>query len=326
MKPYHRAIKQVDPNAIVSIFVTDQSKPGAVADPWNLAVAAYPDKYWDAISFHHYPAQSSGDFNHWMKEECAVLASRTTSVITDLASKIGPPGVKFLNTEFDPSIPNASSGAKSLTDGTLWGGIYAAEYIMRMSTKPAVLHVGPAQIASLSGVSCTEVMLIAAENDVVEDAGEGTPIDTMSLNFGFYLTAQACGLAVLNGVVNHAVRANKTTVHGGATVSASGLGAIPALYAMSYSNAQGGLSVVITNKCASAQQVKIHVDNTKPAGPIPLQFISGATSTRPDPSLANSYTTQNVSIQTATSGNPITVPPHSVLRADILSIYPPAIP
>jgi hypothetical protein len=326
MKPFYLAIKTVDPNAIVSIFVTDQAKPGAVTDPWNLSVAGYRDKYWDAISFHHYPPQSSGDFTHWMKEECAVLATRTTSVITDLVSMIGPPGVKILNTEFDPTIPNAPGGGKlQTTDGTLWGGVYSAEYIMRMSTKPAVLHVGPAQIASLSGVSCTEDLLTAAESEVVKAAGAGAPIDTMSLPFDFYITAQAMGLAVLNGVINHAVRANKTTVHGGATVPASGLGSIPALYAMSYSSAQGGLSLVVTNKGPSAQQVTIHVDSAKPDGPIPLQFVSGVTSNGPVPSLTNSYATQDVSIQTATSGNPITVPPYSVLRADIVSIYPPAV-
>jgi hypothetical protein len=148
----------------------------------------------------------------------------------------------------------------------------------------------------------------------------------MGLQFGFYITAQAWGLAVLNGVINHAVQANKTTVHGGASVPASGLGLIPALYAMSYSNAQGGLSVVITNKGSLAQQVTIHVDNMKPEGPIPLQFISGVTSGAPDPSLKNSFSTQNVSIQTATSGNPIVVPPYCVMRADIVSVFPPAVP
>ena len=311
MKPFHRAIKQVDPNAIVSIFATDQAKPGAANDAWNVDLAGYSDQYWDAISFHHYPAQSVGDFDHWMKEECGVLASRTTSIISELTASIGPRNVKFLNTEFDPTIPNKPSGAKSLTDGTLWGGIYSAEYIMRMSTMPSVLHVGPAQIASLAGVSCDDEMLAAAET---------------LLPFGFYITAQAWGLAVLNGVINHAVQANKTTVHGGASVPASGLGLIPALYAMSYSNAQGGLSVVITNKGSLAQQVTIHIDNMKPEGPIPLQFISGVTSGAPDPSLKNSFSTQNVSIQTATSGNPIVVPPYSVLRADIVSIFPPPIP
>ena len=83
MKPFHRAIKAVNPDAIVSIFVTDQAKDAAVLDPWNLAIASYPDKYWDAISFHHYPSQSGGDFAQWMKEECAVLATRTSSIVTE---------------------------------------------------------------------------------------------------------------------------------------------------------------------------------------------------------------------------------------------------
>ena len=326
MRHFRDAIKAVIPEAIVSIFVTDQSKPGAITDTWNSAVAKYPDKYWDAISYHHYPPQSGGDFPHWMKEECAVLATETTSVVHNLVSNIGPPGVKILNTEFDPTIPNSSKGDKSITDGTLWGGIYSAEYIMRLSTLPAVLHVGPAQIASEAGVSCTEDKLTAVDAAVVAAANAGTPIDTMSQDFGFYITAQAMGLAVLNGVINHAVQVNKTILHGGDTVPASGLGVIPALYAMSYSNAQGGISVLITNKGATAQEITIRVDNSTVAGPIPLQFISGVTSAGPNPSLTNSATIQAVSIQTAASGNPITVPPYSVLRADIVSIYPPAIP
>jgi hypothetical protein len=50
MKPYRDAIKAVDPNAIVAVFVTDQAHPGAATDPWNVAVAAYANKYWDAIT------------------------------------------------------------------------------------------------------------------------------------------------------------------------------------------------------------------------------------------------------------------------------------
>jgi len=53
---------------------------------------------------------------------------------------------------------------------------------------------------------------------------------------------------VLNGVINRAVQSNQTVVTGGATVPATSMAPMPALYAMSYSNAQGGLSVVITNK------------------------------------------------------------------------------
>lgn len=310
MKPYRDAIKAVLPDAIVSIFVTDQARAQAATDAWNLAVAAYPNKYWDATSFHHYPTSSSGAFSQWMADESAVLATATTSVITRL-SGYGPAGVKILNTEFDPSIPNDPSGTQSLTDGTVWGGIYSAEYIMRMSTMPAVLHVGPSEISYNAGVFLSN----GHQGEVEAAAAANTPIDTLSLNFGFYASAQGEGIAVLNGVINNAVSANQTTVSGGATVPASGMAPIPALYAMSYSNARGGLSVVITNKSAAAQQVSLWVNGAAASGTFPLQFITAA-----DPSTANTSTAKTaVSIQTAASTNPITVPPYSVLRADLVT-------
>jgi uncharacterized protein (TIGR03437 family) len=310
MKPYRDAIKAVDPNAVVAIFVADQAHANASTNPWNVAIAAYPNKYWDAIAFHHYPAQSTGAFAQWMADESAVLATRTSTAITSQLAQIGPSGVKFLNTEFDPSIPNdAATGASSITDGTVWGGIYSAEYIMRMSTVPTMLHVGPSEISYNAGVFASN----GHQSEVEAAAAAGMPIDTLSLNFGFYVSAQGAGISVLNGVINRAVESNQTVVTGGATVPATGIAPIPALYAMSYSNAQGGLSVVITNKSATPHQVTVRVNGAAATGTFPLQFIAAA-----DPSTANTPSSTNtVSVQTASSANPITVPPYSVLRADI---------
>ncbi len=312
MKPYRDAIKAVDPTAIVAVFVTDQAHANALTDPWNIAVAAYPNKYWDAITYHHYPPQSTGAFAQWMADESAVLATKSSAVVTSLAAGIGPVGVKFLNTEFDPSLPNSSGSAGgSMTDGTLWGGIYAAEYIMRLSAMPAMLHVGPSEISYQSGVFYTN----GHQAQVEAAAAAGTTIDTLTLNFGFYVSAQAAGISVLNGVINRAVAWDQTEVTGGATVPATGIAPIPALYAMSYSNAQGGLSVVITNKSATAHQVTVRVNGAAAAGPFPLRFITAT-----DPSTANTDSSTNaISIQTASSANPITVPPYSVLRADVVT-------
>ena len=311
MKPYRDAIKAEDPNAIVAIFVTDQAHAGAATNAWNVAVAAYPNKYWDAITYHHYPAQSNGAFAQWMADESAVLATRTTAVVSSLLAQIGPAGVKFLNTEFDPSIPNdASTGASSITDGTVWGGIYSAEYIMRMSTAPTVLHVGPSEISYNSGVFASN----AHQSEVEAAAAAGMTIDTLSLNYGFYVSAQGAGIAVLNGVVNRAAQSNQTVVAGGATVPATGMAPIPALYALSYSNAQGGLSLVMVNKSATPHQVTVRVNGAAATGTFPLQFITAA-----DPSTANTSASKtSISIQTASSANPITVPPYSVLRADLI--------
>ena len=214
-----------------------------------------------------------------------------------------PRGVKFLNTEFDPSrLPNGSGVAGgSIADGTLWGGIYAAEYIMRLSTVPAMLHVGPSEISYQSGVFFTS----GHQSQVEAAAAAGTPINTLTLNFGFYISAQGAGLSVLNGVINRAIASNQTTVTGGATIPATGIAPIPALYAMSYSTAQGAVSAVITNKSATPHLVTVRVNGAAAAGPFPLQFVTAA-----DPSTANTDSDTNaITVQTASSANPITVPP-----------------
>ncbi len=145
------------------------------------------------------------------------------------------------------------------------------------------------------------------------------PIDTLTLNFGFYISAQGAGISVVNGVVNRAIQSNQTVVTGGATVPATGMSPIPALYAMSYTNAQGGLSVLITNKSATPHQVTVRVNGTAASGSFPLQWVAAS-----DPSTANTSTNQTaISVQAASSANPITVPAYSVLRADLVS--PPVI-
>jgi hypothetical protein len=214
-------------------------------------------------------------------------------------------------TEFDPSIPNDSkTGAVSITDSTIWGGIYAAEFIMRMSTVPGMLYVGPHSLIRFSGILSAN----AHSGDVMRAANQGKPIDTLSLDFGYYVSAQASGLGILNGVINHAVQSNKTVVTGGVTVPATGIGGgIPALYAVSYTNGGGGSSVVITNKSATAHRVTIRVNGAAATGTFPLQFVASA-----DPSAANTPgKPNNVAIQKGTSANPVTVPAYSVVRVDL---------
>jgi len=173
-----------------------------------------------------------------------------------------------------------------------------------------MLYAGPHSLIRFSGVLSSD----GHSGDVARAANQGKPIDTLSLDFGFYVSAQANGLAVLNGVINKAAELNKTTVTGGATVTATGItGGVPALYATSYTNATGGLSVVVTNKSSTAHQVTIRVNGSAATGTFPLQFVSGM-----DPSAANTPSTPNaVAIQTGSSGNPVTVPAYSIVRVDL---------
>jgi hypothetical protein len=306
MKPYRDAIKAADPNAVVALFFSD---PGNPEPKWDSSVASYSPPYWDAITYHFYGAETSGtDFTQWMTDENANLYSNTASYVTSHVAPLNPPGTKFLISEFNPT-GGALGNNPSLTDGTLYGAIYAAEFIMRMSTVPSMLHVGMHALSSTYGINANDRHF----NDVQTAYNNGTSIDTATLDYGFFPAAQAEGVAVLNGVLRNATQVYATTVTGGATVAATGLGQIPALYAQAYAGSAGYQSVVITNKSATAHQVTVNLNGSAAAGSLPVEFITGT-----DPSTLNNSTTDSpITIQTTSSANPIPVPPYSVVRVDL---------
>lgn len=309
MKPFRDAIKAADPTAIVAIFSSDAGEANT-NPPWNQQLSAYPNKYWDAVTYHHYPPESTGPFAQWMADGNAVLATKTSAYVNGYLVPLFPPGTKFLISEFLPTGDALGSG-NSLTDGSLYGAVYAAEYVMRMSTVPQMLYVGPHEISGMRGVDAVTAHYADTKN--AYDAG--TTINTLSLNFGFFFRTQQLGVAVLNAALKNATQLLGTTVTGGASVPATGLGTIPALYAQCYSTATGQQSLVITNKGAAPQQVTIRVAGAAVAGTLPVQMISGS-----DPQAQNTPANPNVtSIQSSTSANPITVPPYSVVRVDLNS-------
>ncbi len=310
MKPYRDAIKAADPNALVAVFFDDPGRTTNPNPPWDKTAGAYPNPYWDAVTYHYYPSQSTGAFAQWMADENAVLATKSDAWVTGHLAPLNPAGTKFLVSEFNPSLgSSAGTSTDSLTNGTLYGGVYAAEFVMRMSNVSSVLRVGPHAITSYAGVLSTNEHYA----DVKAAADAGTSIDTSTLNFGFYYSAEAVGLGVLYGAINNSVASEMTTVTGGSTVPATGVGQIPALYAMTYQNRAGGLSVAITNKGAIANQVTLRVNGSAVAGPLATQFVTGT-----DPSTSNTSSNQNaVALQSAASTNPVTVPPYSVIRVDL---------
>ncbi len=309
MKPYRDAIKAADPSAVVAIFFEDAGDP--TPDPaWDQSLGAYSDQYWDAVTYHQYPAQSTGAFSQWMAAENAVLTSKTSTYVTGHLAPLNPPGMKFLISEFLPTNDGQSTNP-GLTTGTLYGAIYAAEYVMRMSSVPSMQYVGMHALTGTTGVYAVTTNYTAVDNAY----SSGAPIDTLSLNFGYFLDAQPLGLGVLNGVLRNAAQVDSTTVSGGSTVAATGLGQIPALYAQAYTASNGLQSVVITNKGATANQVTMQINGTPVSGTLPVTFIAGS-----DPTAQNTASSQDsVAIQTSTSTNPLTIPAYSVVRVDLNS-------
>ena len=304
VKPYRDAIKAADANAVVAIYFMDAGDT-TPSPAWDRSIAGYSDRYWDAVVYHHYPPQSTGDFSQWMADENAVLAAKSSAYVTGYLAPLNPPGTKFLISEFLPSNDGLGTGT-SVTDGTLYGAIYAAEYAMRMSALSSMLYVGMHALTGTRGVNAASSHYI----DVQNAYHQGTAIDTLMLNFGYFLTAQPLGLAVLNGVLRNATQVDSTVVTGGATVSATGLSPIPALYAQAYTSATGQHSVIVTNKSATAQPATLRLNGKPVAGTVPLQYIAGS-----DPSAANTAAKPDtVSVQTSMSTNPVTVPAYSVVR------------
>jgi uncharacterized protein (TIGR03437 family) len=309
MKPFRDAIKAADASAVVAIFFMDAGDTNA-NPAWNQSIVNYGTPYWDAVTYHHYPPQSSGNFGQWMADGNAVLASKSSAYVTGYLAPLNPPGTKFLISEFLPSNDGLGTDT-SRTDGTLYGAIYAAEYVMRMSGVPSMLHVGMHALTGTTGVYAATTHYI----DVQNAYNAGAAINTLGLNFGFFTTVQPQGLAVLNGVLRNATQVDTTAVTGGATVAATGLGQIPALYAQAYTSATGQQSVVITNKGATVHQATIRVNGTPVGGLLPVQLIAGS-----DPSAVNTASNPGtVSVQAVASPNPVTVPAYSVVRVDLNS-------
>jgi uncharacterized protein (TIGR03437 family) len=309
VKPYRDAIKAADPSAVVAIYFDDAGSTNP-NPTWDQDVSNYQDKYWDAVTIHHYPPTSQGDITQWMADENGVLASKTSSYMTNHVAALSPPGMKLVISEFDPTTEGNTGVSLGLTAGTMYGGVYCAEYVMRMSTVPNLLYVGMHAIDDQHGIFAVNTHY----TDVAQAGQSGGSINTLQFtNFGFYPSAQILGLSVLNNALRAAVQVNPTTVTGGATVNATGVGQIPALYAQAYTDNTGKQILVITNKGSVAQTVTVNLNGSPVSSQMPIQFIGAS-----DPSTANtSQNTTAVKVSSTTSSNPITVPPYSVVRADL---------
>jgi len=303
MRPYRDAIKAADPNAVVTLYFSEAGNP---TKSWDNALASYSPKYWDAVTYHAYVfAGTLTDLNDLMASANGNLFSNTTSYVTDYLAPKNNPGMTYVISEVSPA---AGQGGPLL--GTLYGGIYTAEFALRMSTLPQVKYVAAFQMLSNAGIDETNGHL----HDVQNAYANGTTTNTSGLDFGFFLSAQAAGEAVANGALRNSTRVYVTTVTGGPTASRDGGGSIPAIYAQAYEGGNGKRYVVLTNKSASAATAQITQDGVALTNAMQMTFVSGA-----DPTLRNSGPAASpVQIQTQAVPSPgaVTIPPYSVSRLE----------
>jgi hypothetical protein len=316
MKPFRDAIKAVDSNAVVALFFSDAGNQNT---NWDNSLTNYTPKYWDAVTYHQYikPGNRT-NFSDLMALANGNLVTNTTSYLTNYLMPLNNAGMTYMITEQD-----AASGHGGPLNGTLYGGIYSAEYALRMSTIPQVKYVASFQMLSSAGIDETNDNFQAANFAY----NHGTTTNTAGLNFGFFLSAQAAGEAVADGALYRSTQVYATTTTGGPMVPTDGSNSVPAVYAQAYQGGNGKRYVVLINKGASNLLASIKQDGVTQGNTNTNKFLETFV-TGSDPSLTNSTPPpNNVQIQTQTGGNPVTIPPYSVMRLEwkVFDVPPPSL-
>jgi hypothetical protein len=312
MKPFRDAIKAADSNAVVAIYFNDAGY--AEPNTWDNDLKNYGDKYWDAVVYHHYPSlpTSGVTFADLMALDNWQLASNTTARVTNYLIPDNNSNVTFLISEFAPARGNGAGGQYPPTT-TLYGGIYAAEYLLRLSTLPQMQFVGPYQLLDAAGINQTNNFY----QPVATAYSGGYTTNTAGWPFGFFLSAQVCGSSVANWALTRSIAVYPTTVGTNcptvpAEDSSDDVTPIPALYAQAYQGSNGKRYVVLTNKGATNTTVQIVQDGVALTNQFLEMFVTGS-----DPSATNAPPpNSSVQIQSQLTNNPVTIPEYSVVRLE----------
>jgi hypothetical protein len=311
MKPYRDAIKAADSNAVVAIYFNDAGYPEP--NTWDNDLKNYDDKYWDAVVYHHYPSlpTSGVTFDELMALDNWELASNTTARMTNYLIPDNNSNVTFLISEFAPARGDGAGGNYPPTT-TLYGGIYAAEYLLRLSSLTQMDFVGPYQLLDAAGISQTNNFF----QPVATAYNGGYTTNTAGWPFGFFLSAQVCGSSIADWALTRSTGVYQTTVGtNGPTVltDINGLYTpIPALYAQAYQGGNGKRYVMVTNKGSNAVPIQIVQDGTALTNQFLETYITGS-----DPSVTNAAPPNSiVVIQSQTTNNPVMIPEYSVVRLE----------
>jgi hypothetical protein len=283
MKPFAEKIKAADPRARIALFASDA---GHQRQSWDDALSAYAPRYWDLIAYHQYPSSLSNvtDTSTLMSLLNDVLVNGTNRYVTgQIVPRFG--AMPVIITEFDPLDGTGTYGLPS----TLYGGVWAAEYAVRLSSSGQVQRVGMHQLINPSGIELTDNHLA----DVLQAYRHGTTVDTTPLDFGYFQSAQAVAYGVAASAVNSASHAYSTSVRGGGTVSLASGGSVPALYAQAYKRRESrepardpradersnwmDMDLVVTNKGAAPEVISIAVNGHAVWSDLLVTTATGAT-------------------------------------------------
>jgi hypothetical protein len=323
MLPYRNAIKAADSNAVVAVFFSDPSRSSMV---WNKSLADYGrtnSQYWDAVVYHYYPLlpTTNVSFANLMAMDNGILYSNSTLYVSNVLVTNSTPGTKFLLTEFNPCLGDGNGGQNPPTS-TLYGGVYASEMVMRLSTVPQMEFAGSYQLVDDSGVATTNEFW----NTVDHAATNNLITNTVGLPFGYFLSAQGSAEAVAYSALNRSSAVYATSVGTNCPLvpmDTNGVGFMPAIYAQAYQGDNGKRFVLLTNKSTNSVPVQITQDGVALTNLFSETYVTGS-----DPGIVNSNpAVNNVVIQTATVTNSVMIPEYSVVRLEwtVFAVPPPSL-
>lgn len=309
MKPYRDTIKAVDSNAVVAVFFSD---PAIAGNAWDNALINYSNRYWDAVVYHYYPhIPTTAAFADQMALDNGCLFSNSTFYVTNHIVANNSNNVQVLLTEMNPNLGNGG-GMQNLPTSSLYAGIWASEYVLRVSSIPQMLFAGSYQLVNGSGVDQTNQFRIATTTA----ANKGYVTNTVGLPFGYFMSAQGAGEAVAYWAINRSTAVYPTTVGTNCppvSIDTNGIATMPAVYAQAYQGGNGKRYVVLTNKGSNAVPAQITQDGVVLTNqPFLETFV---TSTNPGTVNVNPPS-NNVVIQTLSVTNPVTISEYSVVRLE----------
>ena len=138
---------------MVSVFF-GHPDTGVGGASWNASVAKFTPNYWDAFSYHHYPRTGSyTNFSDLMALDNGELLTNSTEYVSNVLMFYAGTNVGFLLSESDPVQGGGVGGSGPMPpSSSLYGGIYSAELLMRLSSFPQMLFAGTYQLFNQNGI------------------------------------------------------------------------------------------------------------------------------------------------------------------------------
>ena len=318
VKPYYDAIKRgyatagLDPaRAIVAIAGGYAADTSAWNVQWMQDLASYTyahGAYWDAVAFHFYPPEAKkGDFSQAMVYANDALMTGTDPFIQGYRAASWSRGKPLFVSEYNVTLHDKAM------DGSLYGGIFCAEYVARLSSFPEATKLLLQELFNSSdgiGVPASAIDGLGNWKSELTAAGRaGQTIDTVGRIKGMFYNVQILGLGLANATVNASDEVYGTALSGAVGSVATRSANLPAVYAQAYRGRNQSTHILITNKGADNKLVQIVIDGQSIPGPFSMDSIQP---TAGDPSERNSASAQPIAISHAIIKGIVPIPGYSV--------------